>query len=103
MIKTSRYKATRMKRPWLLFSRSAVDRSKPPTLMLIKRTTQIKTFHQTRSPVAVVETPVNLSDAQKDLLRQFEESLNGGEIRLHKPKAQGFFEGVKRFFDDLTS
>ena len=52
---------------------------------------------------AVVETPVNLSDAQKDLLRQFEESLNGGEIRLHKPKAQGFFEGVKRFFDDLTS
>ena len=47
-----------MKRPWLLFSRSAVDRSKPPTLMLIKRTTQIKTFHQTRSPVAVVETPV---------------------------------------------
>ena len=52
---------------------------------------------------AVVETQVNLSDAQKDLLRQFEESLNGGEIRLHKPKAQGFFEGVKRFFDDLTS
>ena len=52
---------------------------------------------------AVVETPVNLSDEQKELLKQFEESLNGAEIKLHKPKAQGFFDGVKRFFDDLTS
>lgn len=51
----------------------------------------------------VVETPVNLSDEQKELLRQFEESLNGVEANVHKPRAQGFFDGVKRFFDDLTS
>lgn len=36
---------------------------------------------------AVVETPVNLSDEQ-DLLRQLEDSLNGAETKLHKPKAQ---------------
>ena len=23
--------------------------------------------------------------------------------KTHKPKSEGFFEGVKRFFDDLTS
>lgn len=52
---------------------------------------------------AVVETPVKLSDEQKELLRQLEESLNGSGMKTHKPKAEGFFEGVKRFFDDLTS
>ena len=51
----------------------------------------------------VVETPINLSDEQKDLLKQLEDSFNGAETKLHKPKAQGFFDGVKRFFDDLTS
>ncbi|WP_409422699.1 molecular chaperone DnaJ [Pseudaeromonas sp. ZJS20] len=51
----------------------------------------------------VIETPVNLSDAQKELLRQLEESISGEEAKVHKPKAEGFFEGVKRFFDDLTS
>lgn len=52
---------------------------------------------------AVVETPVKLSEEQKELLRQLEDSLNGSGMKTHKPKAEGFFEGVKRFFDDLTS
>jgi len=51
----------------------------------------------------VVETPVTLSESQKELLRQLEESISGAEAKVHKPKAEGFFEGVKRFFDDLTS
>ncbi len=51
---------------------------------------------------AVVETPVKLSDEQKELLKQLEDSLNGSGVKTHKPKADGFFEGVKRFFDDLT-
>ncbi|MDD2843305.1 MAG: molecular chaperone DnaJ [Tolumonas sp.] len=51
---------------------------------------------------AVVETPVKLSDEQKELLKQLEDSLNGSGVKTHKPKAEGFFEGVKRFFDDLT-
>jgi len=49
-----------------------------------------------------VETPVKLSDEQKELLKQLEDSLNGSGVKTHKPKAEGFFEGVKRFFDDLT-
>ena len=51
---------------------------------------------------AVVETPIKLSDEQKELLKQLEDSLNGSGMKTHKPKAEGFFEGVKRFFDDLT-
>lgn len=52
----------------------------------------------------IVETPVNLSERQKELLREFEESLAGkGGKSAHKPKEEGFFEGVKKFFDDLTS
>ncbi len=45
----------------------------------------------------MVETPVNLSGEQKDLLRRFEESLKT-DHRRHAPREEGFFEGVKRFF-----
>ncbi|MFV0576341.1 MAG: molecular chaperone DnaJ [Vibrio sp.] len=51
----------------------------------------------------VVETPVKLSSRQKDLLRELEESFGGEEAsQKHKPKSDGFFNGVKKFFDDLT-
>ena len=50
----------------------------------------------------VVETPVNLSDKQKDLLRQLDESWGGDSEAMHRPKSKGFFDGVKKFFDDLT-
>jgi molecular chaperone DnaJ len=46
---------------------------------------------------AVVETPVNLSGEQKDLLRAFDESLKS-DPRRHAPREEGFLEGVKRFF-----
>ena len=45
----------------------------------------------------VVETPVNLSSEQRELLRQFDESLRS-DGRGHTPREAGFFEGVKRFF-----
>jgi molecular chaperone DnaJ len=45
----------------------------------------------------VVETPVNLSAEQKDLIRKLEETLRQNATR-HAPRAEGFFEGVKRFF-----
>ncbi len=44
-----------------------------------------------------VETPVNLTDEQKKLLKQFEESIKVGGVK-HAPKASGFFDSVKRFF-----
>ena len=45
----------------------------------------------------MVETPVNLSGEQKDLLRRFAESLKS-DGRSHAPREEGFLEGVKRFF-----
>jgi molecular chaperone DnaJ len=45
----------------------------------------------------VVETPVKLSVEQKELIRQFEESIHGDAHR-HAPRTHGFFESVKRFF-----
>ncbi|PSW02547.1 molecular chaperone DnaJ [Photobacterium lipolyticum] len=50
----------------------------------------------------VVETPVNLSARQKELLQELEESFGGKAAGKHKPKSEGFFDGVKKFFDDLT-
>ncbi|MGF1688810.1 molecular chaperone DnaJ [Photobacterium japonica] len=50
----------------------------------------------------VVETPVNLSSRQKELLQELEETLGGTAAKKHKPKSEGFFDGVKKFFDDLT-
>ncbi|QUM82079.1 molecular chaperone DnaJ [Moritella sp. 5] len=49
-----------------------------------------------------LETPVKLNAEQKDLLQQFEASLNNASAKKHKPKSEGFFDGVKSFFDDLT-
>jgi len=48
-----------------------------------------------------VETPVKLTERQKDLLREFQASLtDGGE--KHSPKGTSWFKGVKDFFDGLT-
>ncbi|HKT73778.1 MAG TPA: molecular chaperone DnaJ [Steroidobacteraceae bacterium] len=45
----------------------------------------------------VVETPVHLSSAQRELIRQLDETLKENSDR-HAPREHGFFEGVKRFF-----
>ncbi|WP_301387703.1 molecular chaperone DnaJ [Thalassolituus sp. UBA2590] len=45
-----------------------------------------------------VETPVNLTSDQKDLLMKFQESLTGEK---HSPQKKSWFEGVKRFFEDI--
>jgi len=48
----------------------------------------------------VVETPVNLSRKQKDLLQEFEDSTReGGE--KHSPRSSSWFDGVKKFFEDM--
>jgi len=50
---------------------------------------------------AVVETPVNLSSRQKELLREFQEEMEQGDSK-HSPKKHGFFDSVKKFFEDMT-
>jgi len=45
----------------------------------------------------VVETPVNLSQEQRALLREFDQSLQRDGDK-HTPRQIGFLEAVKRFF-----
>lgn len=50
----------------------------------------------------VIETPVNLTKHQKDLLEQFDKSLKE-DNKSHSPKASSWLSGVKKFFDDMKS
>lgn len=45
-----------------------------------------------------VETPVNLTSAQRELLVKFQESLTGEK---HSPQKKSWFEGVKKFFEEI--
>jgi len=47
-----------------------------------------------------VETPVNLTKEQKDLLRKFGDVLTGGGTK-HSPRATSWLDGVKKFFEDM--
>ncbi|MCH8212552.1 MAG: molecular chaperone DnaJ [Proteobacteria bacterium] len=47
---------------------------------------------------AVVETPVNLTAKQRELLRTFESETNSAR---HSPEAHGFFSKVKELWEDL--
>ena len=49
----------------------------------------------------VVETPVRLNHKQKDLLRQFAESMQSADAR-HSPRASSWLDGVKKFFESMT-
>lgn len=45
----------------------------------------------------VVETPVSLTDRQKELLREFEQ-ISQDDAGKHNPKAQGWLDKVREFF-----
>lgn len=47
-----------------------------------------------------VETPVNLSREQKDLLLQLQETIEEGKAN-HSPRSHSWFAGVKKFFEDM--
>jgi molecular chaperone DnaJ len=46
----------------------------------------------------IVETPVKLTDKQKDLLREFERLTNDGGAK-HSPQSKGWMDKVKDFFE----
>ena len=48
----------------------------------------------------VVETPVNLSREQKDLLTQLQNSFEEAKVN-HSPRSSSWFAGVKKFFEDM--
>jgi molecular chaperone DnaJ len=51
----------------------------------------------------VVETPVNLTAQQRALLKDFEATFEGEEGARHSPRSSGFLDGVKAFWDRMTS
>lgn len=48
----------------------------------------------------VVETPVHLSKEQKELLTQLESSIESSK-KTHSPRSSSWFDGVKKFFEDM--
>lgn len=52
---------------------------------------------------AVVETPVNLTAEQRELLEKFEATFVGEGARKHSPKHSTFMDGVKGFWDRMVS
>jgi molecular chaperone DnaJ len=50
----------------------------------------------------MVETPVNLTRHQKELLREFDKAMDE-DGKQHSPKANSWLDGVKKFFDGMTN
>lgn len=50
-----------------------------------------------------VETPVNLTPEQRELLEKFEATFVGDGARRHSPRSSTFLDGVKGFWDRMTS
>jgi len=49
-----------------------------------------------------IETPVKLSNKQKDMLKEFEQSLKASGTK-HSPQSATWVDTMKNFFDDLKS
>ena len=49
-----------------------------------------------------VETPVNLTRGQIDLLKKLDDALGGKAASKHSPESSGFFSKVKEAWSDLT-
>lgn len=51
----------------------------------------------------MVETPVNLTKKQKELLKELQQTLDeDNDKHQHNPKKKSWFDGVKNFFDDMS-
>ena len=50
----------------------------------------------------VVETPVNLTAEQRELLEKFDATFAGEDARKHSPRSSTFIDGVKGFWDRMT-
>ena len=48
-----------------------------------------------------VETPVNLTNKQKELLREFDDSMK--DNGKHSPRHHSWLDGVKKFFEDMKN
>ena len=48
-----------------------------------------------------VETPVNLTSEQKELLEKFNDTISGQKGHKHSPQHHSWLDGVKSFFEDM--
>jgi molecular chaperone DnaJ len=46
----------------------------------------------------VVETPVKLTERQKELLREFE-AISQGDVAMHNPRSKSFMDKLRDFFE----
>jgi molecular chaperone DnaJ len=51
----------------------------------------------------VVETPVRLTKQQRELLESLEATFDGNEASKHTPRANGWVDGVKKFWSKVTA
>jgi len=51
----------------------------------------------------VIETPVRLTGEQRELLQQLEATFVGEDAAAHSPRSSSWIDGVKRFWDRVTS
>lgn len=51
----------------------------------------------------IVETPVKLNEKQKNMLHELGNSFIGANGEKNSPLSKKFFDGVKKFFDNLTN
>ncbi len=49
----------------------------------------------------LIETPVNLTERQKELLTEFDDTLQGHFAKTHSPHSSGWLDGVKKFFENM--
>ncbi len=49
----------------------------------------------------IVETPINLTSHQKELLKEFENTMS--KKKHHSPKQSSWLDGVKKFFEEMKS
>ncbi len=50
-----------------------------------------------------IETPVRLTAEQRELLQQFEKTFTGADADAHSPRSSSWLDGVRRFWDRVTS
>ena len=51
----------------------------------------------------VVETPVNLTKRQRELMEEFEATFEGDRAAAHSPRSSTFMDGVKAFWSKMTT
>ena len=67
-------------------------------LMMLPNRSAVIDLWLALAKLGAIEVPVNLTDKQKKLLREFEKE---SDQRTYSPETQGFFDRIKEFLESL--